>query len=340
MAGTTIGRMAVVLTSDTTRFDAGFGKAASTVSRFRSQVDSGGLPMLNLGRATSVAKAAIGGLNGNMLGLVGNLSKVGGTVAVSGALIVGLGLLAKKAIEARDAIAVMRGEESLSGEWKKLQENATGLLATLGEITGLHRAAVNEAGTWERILGRVNEFLKTDDMRKREDSFRRQTAFLKEQKRIEEERAAADKAASEATKHWLAEMRGRAEHVSKALRTPGEIFADTVSELNGLFGLGMLSVEQLQRGTAKARDDLKEAADEAAKAVKKFQDNALRPVAAAERFTQAGVSAVNEGRAQQQKMIDLQREAASRDKIRNKLLEDGFKALQAKPPASFIRGRF
>lgn len=85
-------------------------------------------------------------------------------------------------------------------------------------------------------------------------------------------------------------LRDKAAQITKELRNPSEIFADTMKELQELLDVGLITVETFDRGFEKAKDRLVKSLDTA----KQLRD-VSKGVGAAVRGTSAGFSAVQEG---------------------------------------------
>jgi hypothetical protein len=147
---------------------------------------------------------------------------------------------------------------------------------------------------------------------------------------------AEQQAASEAFQRRMDQMRSAADGFTKALRTPGEIFADTMQQLNELSYVGLISLETFQRGTAKARQDLQDSL----KITKQMQQISRPSAGAAERFTSAGMSAISMGREELRRIEALEKQQLEIEKQQKTLLEQATRALvsiEQKP--AFIGGR-
>ncbi|MDA7980220.1 MAG: phage tail tape measure protein [Pirellulales bacterium] len=116
----------------------------------------------------------------------------------------------------------------------------------------------------------------------------------------------------------------RAKQITDSLRTPTELFADSLNELRDLFNLNAISAETYARGVAKAKQELLDAT----KAQEGFESVRNTRVAAVVRGTTAEFSATRESaRAQledkriQQKQLDEQRRI-------KEVLEQGFREVR------------
>lgn len=195
-----------------------------------------------------------------------------------------------------------RQAETMSGQWEKFKENLTiissetmkGLAVVLTDILRDLNSILDTVVRWygiERERNNTNA-----------DAIRNQMAL--EQKRAADAKKAAEeeaKAADELTKalqNRFEQMAKRAESIASSLRTPMEIFRDTMAELKMLTEDGLLSLEMYQRGADKAKKDL----DDALKSKEKVAKEIDTRVGAVERFTAAGFSAVN--RTNEQKKLE------------------------------------
>lgn len=341
-----IGKLAVVVTSDTTQLDAGFNRAQGTVQRFSDTANrQGAAAQFNLSRASQAASGAISGMRGNVLPLVSALSSSGGLIAGTGAAALGLAAFTRAAINAADAAQQARkemgwNEARIADQYQSAGKAARDLLATVAEITGLSNAAWSFWLSTADVLNSVTNALKTDAMREREQIIAHNEKVRAIRKKMHEEQLAADRAAGEAMKKQMDALKSSAENITKGLRTPAEIYADTISELNKLFGLGLLNIETMNRGLAKARDDLQSATKSAAKVKADFQSISYQPIAAAERFTSSGFSAAQAGRAELMKQIQLEQQQLAEAKAQTGILQTGFRDLKNKPAVVFKEGRF
>lgn len=180
-----------------------------------------------------------------------------------------------------------RQAETLSGQWEKFKENMTiiasetmkTLAVVLTDILRDLNAILDVVVRWYGIEREKN---KTSA-----DAVREQMAL--EKQRADEAKKAAEeeaKAAKEAAKE-LEKAQNRADSIAKSLRTPQEIYNDTIRELQALTEAGLLSIEMFRRGVDKAMKDFEDATDKK----KKLEKDVDTRVGAVERFTAAGYSA-------------------------------------------------
>lgn len=191
-----------------------------------------------------------------------------------------------------------RQSETLSGQWEKFKENLTIIASetmknfaiVLTDILRDLNAILDVVIRWYGIERERNK----DNT----DAIRKQMAM--ETKRAADAKQAAEeeaKAAKDAAKELEAAQR-KAESITKSLRTPQEIYTDTIKEIKELTDAGLLSIETFRRGVDKAMQDLEEATNKK----KKLEKEVDTRVGAVERFTAAGFSAMN--RSNEQKKIE------------------------------------
>lgn len=182
-----------------------------------------------------------------------------------------------------------RQADTLSGQWEKFKENLQ-IIAT--------ETMKNFANALKDILTEVNRLLdawirwfglerqRSKQSKEGAEEVRKQIDAQNAAAKAAEEAAEKQKAALKEQEQALERAKSRADSISKSLRTPSEIYRDTMTELRDLFQDGLLSIDMFVRGTGKAKKDL----DDALK-TKKEIDKSPDRVGAVERFTQAGFSA-------------------------------------------------
>jgi hypothetical protein len=341
-----IGKLAVVVTSDTSQLDAGFNRAQGTVQRFAVTANkAGAATQFTLAKGAQTASNAISGMRGNVLPLVSTLSSSGGMVAGVGAAALGLAAFTRAAINAADAAQQARkamgwNEARIGDQYERAGKAAKNLLATVAEITGLSQAAWSFWLSAADAIESATAALKTDAMKERDAIISHNEKVRALKQKIAEEQVAADKAAGEAMRKQIDALRNSAQSITQSLRTPGEVFADTAEELHKMFGLGLLDIETMNRALAKAQGDLQSAAKDAAKVKQMFQAASYQPIGAVERFTSSGASAAMAGKAELMKAVELQKQQLAEEKVQTRIMDEGFKALKNKPPITFKEGRF
>lgn len=231
-----------------------------------------------------------------------------------------------------------RMNQTMLGQWEKLWDNMTNTAARFFEGSGgqiilgflehmnnsveqfntaldyiLGRSAPGQAFAGSVLGGGAVSALESKKM---ED----------EKKRLEQE---ADKAAKEAKK-LADDMKKSAENISKSLRTPAEVFADTIRELHTLMGEGLLSWEIYARGVKKAQDTFQSAS------LGKLQAP-TQGIAAVERGTTAAFSAIQQAKREQDAQINQQREMLAVQKQQRKILEDILSETRNKKPVTVAK---
>lgn len=318
--------------------------------------------MLRISGATS-------GLNGGFM----NLAKSGGGL---GLVIAALGAVMYKSAEASNSLAAKNKEvadsyeaafKAASGQDRNIGFDGAELNRSLSmaeanlksiranstvtpklEMSEWQRASdtwVNQVGQTFGDLGRkiakdlewlpglFNSIFRSEGADKAAADLARMaeaTKKLTEQTKAQEE---AQNKASAAFTHKMDQLKRRAESLSESLRTPAEVFADTVAEIQELGGMGLIDPDKVTRGIQNAKEELLAAG----KAIKQTQDT-YRPVAAAERYSQAAASAVNEGKAAQQQQLEIEKQQLKEAQTHRKILQDGFKALADKKSLTLIKG--
>jgi tape measure domain-containing protein len=161
----------------------------------------------------------------------------------------------------RFANMMERQTDTLIGQWNKLKENLTIIASTVMKPI---------ADAMKQILSSFNELL---DMAVSSLGVVRggdfQTANREAVKALREQEDAARKAekaageAAEAAEKQAKKTQKRAEALAEQLRSPQEIFRDTIAELRGFFNDGALSADAYRRGIKKAADALSDATKKA-----------------------------------------------------------------------------
>lgn len=191
-----------------------------------------------------------------------------------------------------------RQADTLSGQWEKFKENLTIIASETMKnfsvvLTDILRDLNAILDTIVRWYGIERERNTTNT-----ESLRNQIAL--ENKRAQEAKQHAEEEAKAAKEELkvIEEKQRRADAIAKGLRTPQEIYADTVKELRALAGEGFLSPDSFRRGIDRALKDF----EDANKKKKEIENQVDTRVGALERFTMAGYSAVT--RAGEQKKLE------------------------------------
>lgn len=222
---------------------------------------------------------------------------------------------------------------TLIGQWSKLKDN-------ISIIAGQALAPLNFA--LKNIIEGMNVLLEQTGLLGKDSGrgAREQAQSLeklKAQKAIakaaqEEEQAA--KATLAAHEKAVAAIASRADALTKGLRSPAEIAADSINELNDLAQKGLISFETYSRGIRQAEDAL----NKAAKASDRFKASAYKGVGAADKNTIAGFSAVQAGKAELQRMLEVDKQILIESKLQAKLQAETVALIKKQKPVVFKKG--
>jgi hypothetical protein len=238
----------------------------------------------------------------------------------------------------REGNAFEQQMTGINGNVSKLKESFTGLAVTAaGPLRrGLNSVSAAFADVFDRaVKDRDTTFFlgagKTGaEMRK---ALEAQKAGMDAAKKAADEQAKAIKAAAEAHQQWIDTMKDKGADITASLRTPVEIFADTIAELRELGGKGFIDPETFGRGMDRAKADLLDAT----RIAKEFKSALDIRVGAVERFSTAGFSAVSGNRDQLMKANELNRQKLEESKRQTKIQQEGFDALKKKQPVILKR---
>lgn len=201
--------------------------------------------------------------------------------------------------------ASVDGTNTLSTQWTNFKQN----LADSG--AGLASLLIGPLKQLNDLLANTNSARDMQTLRAQADAAEKSVARQVENQKkknalIEEERRLQAKLIEEAQRKMESDMealRNRAEAIRESLRTPDEVFRDTISELKVLQSQGLLSLETFSRGIAKAREELTGAAK-----ARRDLFSSTQSVAAVERHTAAGFSAVQSGKAELARIEALEKQ--------------------------------
>ena len=317
---TTIARLAAVITADNAPFAAKLRESGAMVQTFDAQFSSG---MSRVSDSAKLARHSMEALGGNLTKL-GSIGAAGGAAAGTALLVAGIGRATFAIAEMGDAARVENAkirdefeqtykeitgrtinvgggvEDTWAGQWKEAKDQIATTVAILDDALGISRFFEESARGLAATFREINDATMSDAMKKERaqaEALKKQTEELKVQDKLRKEAAeVAKKAAAEAdaaarraqeeAKRAADEIVARGEAIARSLRTPAEVYRDTIAELGNLFSAGAIGIETFNRGVAKAKEDL-----EGAKNAGRPQG--LTNVGAAERFTMTGFSAVN-----------------------------------------------
>lgn len=124
-------------------------------------------------------------------------------------------------------------------------------------------------------------------------------------------------AASETNKE-LERLRRRGQQIADAVRTPAEVAADKMNELNALVKVGAINGETYSRAMKKVQQDLFRATEQA----KEFRDVGRVEVGALTRHSTEAFSAVMRSQYEQRRQAELQKQQLEHQKRQTALLEE------------------
>ena len=326
-----IAKLSVVITGDASPLGRATQQASGYVKQFETNTATS---LTGIGNSAKAMNAVFSVASGNL----GKLTALASLGPAAGLLIAAAaaGKLAYNLAAASDALEVASGAKAAdtwAGQFDRVQAAALSIAQTLGRP--LSEALTRETATWARILERVATAIMPEQIRQE----RALAASMEQRKKLADDLAKKEKEAAEAASKAFRESQDRArsaaQRITAALRTPGEIFTDTVAELNRLLEMGLLNIETMNRGLAKARADLVDAS-KIVRETKTMVDS-YRGVGAAERNTAAGFSAVQAGRAELLRLTELAKQELEEGKRTTKAIADVEKAIKEKKPVTFMR---
>ena len=138
------------------------------------------------------------------------------------------------------------------------------------------------------------------------------------------------KAAEEAKK--LADLQHKGEQLTKTLRTPVEIFTDTLADLEEMINAGAISWETYNRAISKANEDLLKSLD----TQKKINRAREKGFGAVTRGTVAAFSASQQSNREWNRLKQLQEDENRMAADRNRILNDIKANIVAAPPVAGI----
>lgn len=350
---TSISKLAIFMTVDTSGMITGFAQAQNLVRQFDSQISGGaggGIGSLDRGMmafSKSITKAKF---EAKDLALAFGMS--GGVAAAIGAAVVvstrflsnmlqvrqameQAALEARRAWEeASAAVGEFDGKltdtaDTFSGQWTRIW-NEQGAAASSyfdGVLTRwknlMSAASAGIAAGTEGHLGGTSFARNEEEVR----LMKEKTAELKKQAELMAKQAAE---AARQREHELKAMADRANSLTKAMRTPAETYVDAMREVTRLLEANAISVVTAFRAAQQARADLVKASGIAVD-TKKFAE--VR-IGAAERGTAAGLSAAVSRDYAALRMAQIQQAQLAAQNKANSILEE-IRRLQSKesPPS-------
>jgi hypothetical protein len=319
----TIAKLAVIITGDASPLQKSLDKAASMAKQFADRdLDA-------IEKKWNQLRQVFNSLSsGNLIGAVGNLAKLAGPIGIAATA---AGLLATKFAAVSDAQRVAAGAnpaDTWAGQFDRVETQVGRIAAILGRPIAdvLAHETKQVADTLEMIVRNIMP----DWVRQEEAAI----ALAKQKDQLAKKAAEAKKAEAKAAEEALQKAReraafehsrgmeqlGRARAIADSLRTPREELVATLGELSVLLNAGALSVETYERGIHRAKEEFLEAT--------RLKDKFTAPgsrsssVPAAERFTQAGLSAQRGGERELERIAEGQRMALEEAKRQTALQEE------------------
>jgi hypothetical protein len=319
----TIAKLAVIITGDASPLQKSLDKAASMAKQFADRdLDA-------IEKKWNQLRQVFNSLSsGNLIGAVGNLAKLAGPIGIAATA---AGLLATKFAAVSDAQRVAAGAnpaDTWAGQFDRVETQVGRIAAILGRPVAdiLAHETKQVADTLELIVRNIMP----DWVRQEEAAI----ALAKRKNELAKQAAEAKKAEAKAAEEALQKARelaafehsrgmeqlGRARAIADSLRTPREELMATLGELSILLNAGALSVETYERGIQRAKEEFMEAT----RLKDKFTPpgNRSSSVPAAERFTQAGLSAQRGGERELERIAEGQRMALEEAKRQTALQEE------------------
>jgi len=318
MATNSIARLAVQITTDTRPMAAGFVKAQATIKEFSKDVSRlSGAGIKTLATDMLGLSGVIGRAGEGFARLAGNMGPYGAAaaavVAGTAAMVAALVKLAETSDRLADSRLVVDREffkalDELRGTHfaqlndglktnAELWDQLKGRVASFGELASqtaglslkpLYKGLADLADTANRAVfgdaavDQLNAFHATTKQRA-EQAKAMQEQIAARNKALEQEIAEIQREMDAA----VTALMNRGKSIAESVRTPDEVFRDTIRELKQLANAGAITGETLGRAVGKAAEEYKRAAGEA----RKLRAEATA-VPALEMGTQAARSAI------------------------------------------------
>jgi hypothetical protein len=243
MAQNSIAKLSVQIIADTFGLGAGLNRAGQQTRQWADSVERGNNRLARLGKVgTDAARAlsGLGGAGGLLIRLGGVAGPIGLAATAATALAVGVGRAAAASEDFR--IEKLREIGRIGPEIKTTAEHMAELreqFTNFAELTGAGGVAKSLAADFRDAGKTINEFIFGEE----------KVAEL--MKKNAEARKAAE----------LVVLKRRGDDLAKSLRTPMEVFGDTIGELLKLREEGFITHETMARGAAKAAEEYKHLAE-------------------------------------------------------------------------------
>lgn len=322
MAGNTIAKLAVVVTTDTGPMAQGFRRGSDIVKNAAGEMSG---KFDRTANSLKFLKDLSGASTGSVRDMVSVLRSGAGPLGLAAVGVTALGVGMYKTAQAADALA-MRAVKSAdeieaaykkatgreidigfnkidtwTGQWERLKEAVVQFGGALGNRLGTLEAFKTAAEKLADALNRIAEYYKTDDQRRDERNLETSRKGLEAQiKAAEKELEIGKKRNDEALNsirergRLMEEAARRAASIIDSVKTPAEAFDDKIAELIKLSSEGLLGDEFFERAFRAAQEEFKKKT--------KTKTDTEPSIGAVERFTAAGFSAAN--RTNEQKKLE------------------------------------
>jgi hypothetical protein len=334
----TIAKLAVIITGDASPLQRSLDKAAMSANNFaRSSID--GLEQ-KFKQFNQVLNALSGG---NLMGAVVNLGKLAGPIGIAataaGALAFKLGAIS----DAQRVAAGANPADTWAGQFDRVETQVGRIAAILGRPIAdvLAHETKQVADTLEMIVRNIMpDWVRQEEaaiaLAKRKSELAKEAVEQKKREREEDLKLVRQMH----ERHEFERARGmeqleRARAIANSLRTPREELVATITELGELVHAGALSVEMYERGVRRAKEEFLEAD----KAKLKMQDRGTPSVGAAERFTQAGFSAVQAGQRELKNLQAIEEKHLNATFEQTRVMKETNEFIRRFQPVQFQRAR-
>lgn len=240
-----------------------------------------------------------------MRGNIPAIFKVGGRAAGPALVLIGTAVAAYKLGAAADALHTKLGAAEIdtwAGQWKRIKEEWA---ESAGIVGGPLAFAFKEASEdLANLQERFNEWIKPDRIREMErhmatlaaqqaaeaENTKRAAEAMKAKAEAVKEAAEAAERERDANSDFQRSNFSRADAIRDMVRTPGEELQRFTIELKSLFASGFIDQETMNRALEMAEQKARDAVSGKQAAAARSQ----QPLAAVERFTSAGFTAVQQ----------------------------------------------
>lgn len=264
-----ISTLAVHLITDTSGMVKGFQIAQAQTTQFASNVERSNVRVSRFGRVAGDAAKELSKLGGAG-GLAFKFAGIAGPAGAAATAIIGLSVGLARAADASEDFRIEKLREfgKISPDVKTLSDHFAQLREQFGifaegsgfSLKPITRDIADLTRSLNVLLYGAEKVQQLEAANKYARELAGKMAALKKQ---EEEAARAAKEAADQAKRQREELLKRGESIAKSLRTPGEIFNDTLKELRELATAGAITGEILQRGAGRAAEEFRKSVDSA-----------------------------------------------------------------------------